>query len=115
MEAWADSQSSFDIVGVFSGVIEDLIDRTKQSSTDNEPSAQLVRFVEVASRMFAEGSARSGCKNRCVGRWIGGGIGHVSMQKCLQKGGSIWLRDSTLITAFFTDPLFSFIFMIVLD
>ena len=103
------------MVGVFSGVIEDLAHRTKQGPTDNEAPAQLIRLVEVTSIMFARDPVCSGCKNRCVGRWIGGGIGHVSMQKCLQKGGSIWLRDSTLITAFFTDPLFSFMFMIVLD
>ena len=29
------SQDSFDMVGVFSGVVEDLIDRKKQSSTDD--------------------------------------------------------------------------------
>ena len=73
-EACTGLQSSFDMVGMFSGVIEDLIDRAKQNSTDNEPSAHLVRFVEVTSCMFAGGSVRSGCKNRCAGRWIGGGL-----------------------------------------
>ena len=68
VEAWADSQSSFDIVGVFSCVIKDLTDRVKQSLTDNEPSIHLFRFVEVIPRMFAGGSARSGCRNRCAGR-----------------------------------------------
>ena len=90
------------MVGVFSGVIEDLSNWAKQSSTDNEASAYLVRLVEVTSSMFAWGSARSGCKNRCAGRWIGGGTGHVSMQKCLHKGGSTRLRDSTWSTVFFT-------------
>ena len=33
-EAWAGVQGSFDMVRVFSGVIEDLTDRTKQCSTD---------------------------------------------------------------------------------
>ena len=90
------------MVGVFSGVIKNLTNRVKQSSTDNEASTHLVRLVEVTSSMFARGSVRSGCKNRCAGRWIGGGIVHVSMQKCLHKGGSTRFRDSTLSTVFFT-------------
>ena len=71
-ETWTSSQSLLDIVCVFSGVIEDLTNRAKQSSTDNESSTHLVRFVEVTSSMFAGGLAGSGCKNRCAGRWIGG-------------------------------------------
>ena len=78
-ETWTSSQRSFDMVGVFSGVIENLTNRVKQRSTDNEASAHLVRLVEVTSSMFAWASARSGCKNRCAGRWIGGGTGHVSI------------------------------------
>ena len=90
------------MVGVFSGVIEDLTNRAKQSSTDNEASAHLIRFVEITSSTFAGVSARSGYKDRCAGRWISGGIVHVSIQKCLHKGDSTRLRDSTLSTVFFT-------------
>ena len=71
------------MVGVFSGVIEDLAHRAKQGPTDNEAPAQLIRLVEVTSIMFARDPVCSGCKNRCVGRWIGGWIFHVSMQKRL--------------------------------
>ena len=49
LEMWTSSQSSFDMVGVFSGVIEDLTHRAKQSTTDNEASTHLVRLVEVTS------------------------------------------------------------------
>ena len=104
METWTGTQRSFDMIGVFSGVIEDLTDRSKQGSSDNEPSAHLVRFVYVTSSMFERSSARSGCKNRCAGRWIGGRIGHVRMQKCLHKSGSTRLRDSTFVTACFMPP-----------
>ena len=61
-EAWAGSQESFDMIRVFSGVLEDLIDQTKQCSTDDEFSTHLVRFVEVLSIMFAGNSALRGCK-----------------------------------------------------
>ena len=62
------------MVGVFNGVIEDLTNRAKQSSTDNEPSAHLVRFVEVTPCMFAVNSARNGCKYWCAGRWSDEGL-----------------------------------------
>ena len=90
------------MVGVFSGVIKHLTHREKQSSTDNEASAHIVRLVEVTSSMVAWGSARSGCKSRCAGRWIGGRTVHVSMQKCLHKGVSTRLRDNIFSTVFYT-------------
>ena len=99
------SQGSFDMVCVFSGVIEDLTDRTKQSSTYDEPSDRLVRFVEVALIMLTWNPDLRGCKNRCAGRWVRGWVGHVSMQKRLHKGGTKRLRDSTSITVFFVHPL----------
>ena len=68
VETWTGPQHSFDMVGVFSGVVEDLTNRAKQSSTDNKLSTYLVRFVEVTSSMFAWDSARSGCKDMCAGR-----------------------------------------------
>ena len=43
--AWAGAQGSFDMVRVFSGVIEDLTDRTKQCSTDDKSFAHLVELV----------------------------------------------------------------------
>ena len=104
-ESWAGSQGSFDMVCVFSGVIEDLTDRTKQSSTYDEPSDRLVRFVEVALIMLTWNPDLRGCKNRCAGRWVRGWVGHVSMQKRLHKGGATRLRDSTSITTFLVPPL----------
>ena len=104
-EAWAGVQGSFDMVHVFSSVIEDLIDRTKQCSTDNESSAHLVGLVEVASIIFTGDTALRCCKNRCDGRWICGGIDHVIMQKCLHKVGDTRLWDSTSITVFLEGPV----------
>ena len=62
------SQGPFDVVGVFDGVVENLIDRAVQRSTNNDNSVQLVRFVKVASIMFAEDPSLRDSVHGCVGR-----------------------------------------------
>ena len=103
-EAWAGSQCPFDVVCVFSGVVENLTDLTEKSSTYDEPSTHLFRFVEVASIMFVWNPALRGSKHRCASRWVLEGVGYVSMQKRLHKGGATRFRDSTLVTGSFGNP-----------
>ena len=60
------------MVGVLSGVVEYLEDRTEKSSTDDETSAQLVSFVKVVSIIFVGNPTLWGRKHRCAGwrvRW----------------------------------------------
>ena len=73
-QAWADSQGPFNMVWVFSGAIEDLTDRTKKSSSDDETSAQLVSFVKGTSIMFAGDPSLRDSVHGCVGRWVRSGF-----------------------------------------
>ena len=54
--------------------------------------------------MFAGNPSLMGSKYWCAGRRVCKGIGDVSMQKCLYKGGAIQFRDSTPITGSFGEP-----------